>query len=138
MSQLSETLGFASNDLPSAALTERVGLGLFGLQEYSNEYWIFHVLRYFEAYDGPFDQRSPLLTQLSRFATKLTEMAKTQPSSLSGLSESSSNVIPDRVSERLQAVPEIHNLICQVLDFRQNFDTKQASEGPGKSGQCGQ
>lgn len=138
MSQLTQTLDFARDNIPSTELTEKVGLGLLGLQEYANEYWIFHVLRYIEAQDGPPDQRSPLLTQLLNFATKHTNVAKTQPNTLSGFSEPASPAtIQERIPDKLKVVPEIHSLICQVLNFRQKFDAKQASEGPGKSRQRG-
>lgn len=116
---------------------EKVGLGLFGLQEYANEYWIFHVLHYVEAKGGPLDRRSPLLTQLLRFATKHADIAKARTHTPSGLSASARNPIQDSISEKLQIAPEIHNLICQVLSFQQELDAKQASEGPGKSTSCG-
>lgn len=133
-----QTLDFASNDVPSSTLTERVGLGLLGLQEYAHEYWLTHVLRYFEAGNGPVDQQSPLLIQLSRFSAKHMELlARAQHKTLLGASDSISSTIQHSIPEGLQFVPEPRTLICQVLDFRHNFDTKQASEGPGKSRNCG-
>lgn len=139
MSQLTQTLDFASDDAPSAALKERVGLGLLGLQEYAHEYWISHVLHYAEAKGGPLDQQSPLLTQLSKLAVKHTNLiAQIQLDTLPGISESIDNPIQNNISEKLQVVPELHSLMRQVLDFRHKFDVKQASEDPGKSRNCGQ
>lgn len=133
-----QTLDFACDVMPPSALTERVGLGLLGLQEYAHEYWIFHVMRYLEASNGPVDQQSPLLTQLSRFVTKHTDLlARAQFNTLPGLPNSTSSLIQDSVLEKLQGVPELRILVGQVLDFRQNFDVKQISEGPGKLRKCG-
>lgn len=120
--------------MPSSALNERVGLGLLGLQEYAHEYWLFHVLRYFEISTGPVDQKSPLLTQLSRFMAKHTNLlARAQLNALPGPSSSTNSPFQDNIPEKLQVAPELRSLICQILDFRHNFDAKQASEGPGKS-----
>lgn len=138
VSQVMQTLDLASNDMPSSALTERVGLGLLGLQEYAHEYWPIHVLRYFDAIDEPVDQRSPLLTQLSRFAAKHKDLlARIQPNTLPGPSDSTKSPNQDKIPEKLQVLPELCMLICQILDFRHDFDAKQASEGPGKSIPCG-
>lgn len=132
-----QTLEFASNDMPSSALTERVGLGLLGLQDYAHEFWLFHVLRHFEATNGSVDQQSPLLTQLSRFSAKHTDLlAGAQPNALPGRFDSIDSPVQNKISEKFQALPELGSLICQVLDFRRNFDARQASEGPGKSKQC--
>jgi hypothetical protein len=137
VSQLIQTLDFANSDIPSATLTETVGLGLLGLQEYALEYWISHVFHYVEATDGLLDLRSPLLTQLLRFAAKHTDVAMAQPNTTPGLSESTGNLLEGIIPSKLKAVPEIHNFIFQVLNFRHKFDAKQASEGPGKSEWCG-
>lgn len=138
VSQVMQTLDFASNDPPSSALMERVGLGLLGLQEYAHEYWSLHVLRYFEANNGPVDQQSPLLAQLSRFVAKHTDLlARDQLRTLPAPSDSISSPIQDKIPEKLQVVPELRSLVFHVLEFRRIFDAKQSTEGPGKSRKCG-
>lgn len=132
VSQLTQTLEFASNEMPSNTLMETVGLGLLGLQGYALEYWISHVFHFLEATAEPLDLRGPLMTQLLQFATKHANMAKTLSKCPSTPSESTSNLSLERIPSKLKAAPELHTFICQVLDFRHEFDAKQASEGPGK------
>lgn len=132
VSQLTETLDFASNEMPSTTLMERVGLGLLGLQGYALEYWISHVFHYVEATDEPLDLSGALMKQLLRFVTKHAFVARTQPKPSPALSDPATNLITERIPPKLKAVPELHNFICEILNFRHNFDTKQVSEGPGK------
>jgi len=137
VSHLVRMLDYASGTGTSAELTESTGLGIFGLQGYANEYWIEHLLHVMDegVADGDDESlvraRESLFKQTKRLCVKHAQAASSDEAS-SQLDISTTIHQSGRLDSRLhrlEAIPELHQLVSRVLSSRMELESQQETRG---------
>lgn len=132
MSHLIQTLEFAQSDFQKEEMTEAVGLGCLGLQQYASEHWISHVLNFTELSDAEPSAEVPLIKQLLRLAARHDTLSNTfTPVTNDNTEALASCSATDTGLQHLSAFPTVFDLIGRVQSFQKVFYAHQLTEGPG-------
>lgn len=133
ISQLMQVLDYVDGDIPRPDLMARTGLGIFGLQNYANEHWIHHFLHIFED-SASFSSVTPnsVVRQVFRLYAKHSRLMQCHGTTPSVQFQDDPSAWLDLGLDRLDSLPEIQQLICQVLNFRKSLEDQQTKNGLGE------
>lgn len=133
ISHLIQVLDYVHGDITCPDLMIRTGLGIFGLQRYANEHWIQHFLQLFgDSASSSSATQSSVGRQAARLYAKHSQLMQCHGTEPAVHSQDDPSIGLELRLDRLDSMPQIQQLVCDVLNFRKTLEDQQTTNGLGK------